>query len=268
MNNICVIIPMYGKAEYTRKCIELCIKHAGIVHDILVVDDGSPDMFYYGNEEDAKCPVTVLRLRENSGYTNATNQGLIWAMNKGYQYAHLLNNDTEPKENFLKILLDAIEKRPEAGVMSSVRIMGDEQGYVELFGVDLLRGYQAVTKVADLKAGEVIECNWVPVCSALIRMDMVQYLGLLNKKMKNHCSDLEYCLRARINGWKIFVATDSKVLHFHEVTTKELKIVPDNDQRVLLEILSGIYFAQFMKVMPLDSESKTFGQLNFEVIKK
>ena len=99
-------------------------------------------------------------------------------------------------------------------------------------------------------------------------MSMIRYLGLLNNRMRNHSSDLEYCLRAKINGFHIYIVTRSQVLHHHEVTTKANKLEPSQDQMVLLEVLSGIYYAQFMKAMPLDCEQNTFGVLEFKVVQR
>lgn len=258
MQRICVIIPMFGQEEYTRKCIDSCMKHAGIVHDILVVDDCSPTPFV-----DER--VNIIRLAENSGFTAATNAGILWAQDRGYEFVHLLNNDTEGLPNFIKILLDILDADESVAIASSARIY-PKGGVVELYGADLIRGFQIVMKESEL-IEDTIQCNWVPVCSSLIRMSVIRELGLLNKRMRNHSSDLEYCLRIKIAGYTIVVDTRSKVLHHHEVTTKHNKIVPEQDQRVLLEILSGVYYAQFMKEMPLDPESGTYGRLVFDTVK-
>jgi hypothetical protein len=122
-----------------------------------------------------------------------------------------------------------------------------------------------VTNIKNLQE-EIIQCNWVPVCSALIPMRVIREVGLLNKRMRNHSSDLEYCLKVKIAGYKVVVDTHSKVIHHHEVTTKANKIIPENDQKVLLEVLSGIYYAMFMKELPLDPESHSYGQLEFKVV--
>lgn len=260
MNRICVIIPQYGKEEYTRKCIELTDENSGVPVDILVVDDGSVDKFH-------DYRVNILRLDKNSGFTNAVNQGILWCGDR-YEYIHLLNNDTEPKQGFIKFLLDEIEKDEDIAVASSIRLYIKNGSFdVELYGIDLIRGYQAVTKIENLK-DEVIECNWVPLCSSLIRTSIIREIGLLDKQMRNHSSDLDYCLRVKMAYYRIIVVTDSRVIHHHEVTTKSNNITPNQDQRALLEKLAGLGYAQIMKVMPLDAESKTFGKLDFTVYKK
>ena len=272
MNRICVIIPMYGQAEYTKTCVDLTIQNAGVPCDILVVDDGSPEPYV-----DSR--VTVLRLDDNRGFTGAINAGILWAQERNYDYVHLLNNDTEPRAGFIAYLLE--EMAEDVAVASSVRLHPNPvmlystpipaQGItceyeVELYGIDLIRGYQAVIRLAQLK-NEVIECNWVPTCSSLIPMRVIRELGLFDKHMRTHSSDLDYCLRAKIAGYRILIVTDSRVVHFHEVTTKANGISPENDQRYLLEKLSGLHYAQFMAKIPLDAEQKTYGRIQFEVYK-
>lgn len=254
---------MYGKGEYTRRCTDLILSNSGLsrdLYDILIIDDGSEDVY----RDDR---VFVLRLKENSGYTNAQNQGTIWCGDR-YEYILFLNNDTEPEQGFLKDLLEAMEGNPDVAIATSVRLHPQGNSYqVELYGIDLLRGYQAVTTL-DKVGVDPIECNWAPLCSSLIRYDVIRELGLLDKRMKNHSSDLDFCLRVKLAGYKHFIIPTSRVIHFHEVTTSTHKISPEKDQAVLLEKLAGLQYAQLMKVMPLDYESKTYGKLEFTVYQK
>lgn len=266
-DRVCVIIPMYGQAEYTKRCVELTLQNSGIEFNgidshILVVDDGSPEPFKYDDSR-----VLVLRLKDNRGFTGAANAGILWCGER-YDYIHLLNNDTEPHPDFIKHLLDEIKKDEKIAIASSVRLYPNGDKYdVELYGIDLIRGYQAMTRLDTLK-DEVIECNWVPLCSGLIRVDVIRELGILDKHMKTHSSDLDYCLRVKMAGYRIIVVTDSRVVHHHEVTTKANGISPEKDQRVLLEKLAGLAYAQFMSRIPLDAENKTYGRLMFEVYQK
>lgn len=254
---------MYGKGEYTRRCTDLVLANSGLsrdLYDILIIDDGSLE--YYSDDR-----VFVLHLMVNSGYTNAQNQGTIWCGDR-YEYILFLNNDTEPEQGFLKDLLDVMEGNPDIAIATSVRLHPQGNSYqVELYGIDLLRGYQAVTTL-DKVGSDPIECNWAPLCSSLIRYDVIRELGLLDKRMKNHSSDLDFCLRVKLAGYKHFIIPTSRVIHFHEVTTSTHKISPENDQRVLLEKLAGLGYAQFLAKIPLDADKGTYGRINFEVYER
>ncbi len=251
---VLVVVPMYGKAESLNY-------GTGYPIEILVVDDGSPEP--YVNPK-----VNVLRLEENSGFTNATNQGILWGGDR-FDYVLLLNNDTEPEPMFLKYLVDAMDD-PKVGIAGSVRRHPNREGQpMELCGSDLIRGFQYFTDEASLKGKDIpIPCNWIPLCSGLLRMSMIREIGMLDKKFRNHCSDSSYCLCAKMRGWDVVMVPNSIVVHHLSVTTKSMGITVNDDQRLFLEQLAGLEYQKMMAAMPLDGEQKTWGRLSFEVYKK
>jgi len=260
--NVAVIIPMYGKEEYTNKCVELVTQNYGTGEpiEILVVDDGSEKPY-------VNPLVNVLRLEENSGFTNAVNQGILWCGDR-FDYILLLNNDTEPQPGFLQELVLAMNADPEVGIAASVRIHPNKEGQnAELCGSDLIRGYQYFVEEEKLPE-KPIECNWIPLASGLLRCSMIREIGLLDKRFRNHCSDSSYCLWAKINKWKVILVPTSKVVHHLSVTTTSNKVKVEDDQKLFLEKLAGLDYAKIMAHMPLDGESKTWGKLEFFVYQK
>lgn len=263
MSRVAVVIPMFGKEEYTRKCLSLVKDNYGTGEpiEIVVVDDGSPIPF-------VDPTVNVVRLDENTGFTNAANEGILWAQYRNCDYVLLLNNDTEPMPGFLKELLDVMEADHSIGIAASVRIhLGRGEQNSELMGSDLIRGFQYFTDEKSLP-DLPIPANWIPLCSALLRMDMVRDIGLLDKKYRNHCSDSSYCLKSKIRGWGVLLVPKSKVIHHLSVSTTAAKINPELDQKKFLEELAGLDYAKIMANMPIDSEAKTWGRLEFSVYKK
>ena len=81
---VCVIISNYTFTEVTKRCIDFYRANAGIEHDILVVDDGSPNPF----KDDS---VNVLRSEENVGWSKINNMGIQWCGNR-YDYLCISNN--------------------------------------------------------------------------------------------------------------------------------------------------------------------------------
>ena len=260
MPRILVAIPMYGKAEYTRRCIELVLENAGFPCDILVVDDGSPEPFTHDHNR-----VFIHRLEVNSGYTAAQNASLLWAQTRNYDYVHCLNNDAEGCPNFLKELVDIMEAEPTIGIACSIR-QYPNNGQIELCGADLVRGHQyLVDKVVH---EDPMDINWAPICSGLLRMSMVREIGLLDKRFRNHCSDSWYCLYAKFRGWKVVLVPKSKVIHHLSVTTKSLNINAHDDQQLFVQLLAGWDMANLLKEMPLDAETKTYGKIEFSTYQK
>lgn len=260
-----VIIPMYGQSNYTKKCIEMVQLNAGCEHDILVVDDGSKEPFT--SLMDPMYRVEVLRLRENTGFTNAVNKGILWAQKKGYDAVLLLNNDTEGEQDFLKLLVDNMESSQDIGINGSVRIHPKKKHErLALCGSDLIRGFQYFSK-DDIPVAP-FDCNIIPFASVLLRMDMIREIGLLDKRYKNHCSDTAYSVKAKMNGWRVVMVPESRVIHHLSVTTIANNVLVDDDQKIWIEELAGLRYAELMASMPLDGEAKTYGRLTFEVFKK
>jgi len=262
--SICVIIPMYGLPDVTKNCIDYTIKNAGVEHDILVVDDCSPQPF----QDDR---VFIKRLEKNVGFTGATNAGIIWALEHKYDYVLLLNNDTEPEPDFMKILLDILQKNPEIGIAGSTRIIINDKGvpWIENFGIDLVMGYQAYTE-KDLTE-EIVYVVWIPTCSALIPTEVIRYVGLLDKRMRTYCSDNDYCVRMHQLGYNVVLIPKSKIKHFHQTTTKTLDYRyqdAERDQLILIEKLSCNIQKQMLETYPLDWDRRTWGKLEFTIYTK
>ena len=262
MPRVAIVIPMYGKEEYTRKCLELTKKNYGTGEpiEIVVVDDGSKVPF-------VDPTVNVVRLEENSGFTAAANAGILWAQYRNCDYVLLLNNDTEPYLGFLQELVTAMELDEKIGIAASVRIHEGDVLKAELYGADLIRGYQMFIDEKDLP-NIPLNTTWIPLASGLLRMSMVREIGILDKRFRNHCSDSEYCIRAKLNGWNVALVPTSRVKHHRSVTTSANNINVGNDQNKFIAKLAGMDVAQLMKEMPLDCESKSYGELIFNVVKR
>ena len=84
---------------------------------ILVVDNGSAD----GSSERLRneAGITLIELDKNHGYAAGNNVGICRAIQMGCQYVLLLNNDTCVAAGFLRPLLMALERHPEAGIVAS-----------------------------------------------------------------------------------------------------------------------------------------------------
>ena len=262
MPNVCVIIPMYNFNGMTTTAIDFCIKNAGIEHDIIVVDDYSIHPF-----EDSR--VKVLRNDKNMGFTYSINRGILECDNK-YDYIMILNNDTEAYPDFLKNLVTAMEAYPIVGIAGSTRyVPKNGAGTYELYGADWIRG---CSNLSDKQLDGVIECCWVTFCCVLLRNSVIREIGLLDKRMRNYCSDNDYCARVVQAGYKVIVVNNSVVLHYRGTTITDheeiLKPFIKSDQKVFLEKLSGLQWQKLLMQLPLDVAQNIWGRLSFDTYKK
>ena len=112
---VSVIIPVYGKIDYTLMCLRSIAKCSiGVPFEVIVVDDCSPDN-------------TLEELKQVSGVrvvSNQTNQGFIRSCNAGAAVAHgeylcFLNNDTQVCDGWLDELVRTFADFSDVGLAGS-----------------------------------------------------------------------------------------------------------------------------------------------------
>lgn len=106
-----VIIPTWNKLELVKQLLAALHKQTDKDFGIIVVDngsdDGTPEYLTEVSRESEKSdnPIWSLLLRNNKGFALANNVALTFALEfLEFDYFILLNNDTIPEENFIKIL--------------------------------------------------------------------------------------------------------------------------------------------------------------------
>ena len=119
--SISVIVPMYGKIDYTLRCLGSIAAHPPLhSFEVIVVDDGSAD------EAAQMLPsyswLRSVRSPRNEGFVRACNLGATVARGR---FLHFLNNDTEVEPGWLDELAETFERVPRAGLVGSMLINPD-----------------------------------------------------------------------------------------------------------------------------------------------
>ncbi len=118
MANILIVIVTYNAVKWVRKSLK-SLERTSLPADVLVVDNGSSD----GTLERIRgeFPATrIIETGENLGFGAANNIGLRIALDEGYQFAYLLNQDAWLEPDTLEKLVAA--HKPEWGILSPVQL--------------------------------------------------------------------------------------------------------------------------------------------------
>lgn len=87
----------YNTFEKSCICIDSCLNQQGVNYQILLIDNASTDDSYarlqarYGNN------IEYYQTGTNYGYAGGNNKGVEYCYSRGFEYAFLLNSDTEIK---------------------------------------------------------------------------------------------------------------------------------------------------------------------------
>lgn len=110
----CVIIPTYNNCTTIEKVIDGVLQYT---NSVIVVNDGSTDetlsiLNKYDNVE-------IISYEKNNGKGYALKRGFEKAVAKGFHYAITIDSDGQHKPEEMMVLLDEIEKEPDALIIGS-----------------------------------------------------------------------------------------------------------------------------------------------------
>jgi len=162
----------------------------------------------------------------NEGFARSVNKEL---KNAGEEYICLLNDDTEAQEGWLRWLIYRMESDSKIGIVGS-KLIYPLNGVIQHAGI----GYdyeknEPIHYGRGQKDSEKYSVSRdifaVSFASVLIRKRMINEIGLLDERYRYFFEDMDYCIRARQDGWRVVFEPDSKVIHYESVTIKENKLL-------------------------------------------
>lgn len=210
-----VIVNWNGK-KILRKCIGTLYQNTTNVRcGVVVVDNGSQD----GSAEMVQSEFPSVHLIKNStneGFSVANNQGIRFALANGSKYVLLLNNDVEITDsNWLPKLIAVMESDSKTGVVGCKLLYPDGRiqhaGGVVALKVPYNRGEEQI----DHGQYDKVEfMDFVTGAVLLIRFDVIRQIGLLDEGFSPlYCEDTDWCLRAKLYGYKIAYTPDPTLIH-------------------------------------------------------
>ena len=216
---VSVVIPIYGKVEFTLACLRSIAKYSPkIPFEVVVVDDCSPD-----NSEEILSQIDGVVL-----YSNKENQGFIKSCNAGArisrgEYIYFLNNDTEVTEGWLDNLYQTFSYFPGTGLVGSKLIYpnGSLQEAGGIIWCDGSAWNFGKNQDANLPvfnyAREVDYCSGASIMVPRIVFDDLG--GFDEHYLPAYGEDSDLALKVRAKGQKVFYQPLSQVIHHEGISS-------------------------------------------------
>lgn len=214
MNRILVIVVTYNAMKWADRCFG-SLRNSALPADVFVVDNGSCD----GTQdylEECFPEVHLYRNNENSGFGRANNIGLQYAVERGYEYVYLLNQDAWIYEDTFAILLDAMEKDRSLGILSPMQMAACGDRPDPRFEKKCPR--RALRDLSSRwRSGKVYEVGFVMAAHWMISRECLMNVGGFSPAFRHYGEDDNYIHRALYKGFKVGIHSGAKAIHDREL---------------------------------------------------
>ena len=210
---ISIVIVNWNGMNFIGKCLDGIRAQTRRDFSIIMVDNASQDgslEFVQKNYPEVK----ILVQSENKGFSVANNIALKSIRT---EYVALLNNDAVPHRDWLKNLVYALDKDPEAGFCASKMLFYDNPDVIDRAGdiyttaaTALLRGRGEPSQ----KFGNQEYVFGACAGAALYRTKMLDEIGLFDEDFFLVYEDVDLSFRAQLRGYKCLYVPEAIVYHY------------------------------------------------------
>lgn len=237
-NKILVIIVTYNAMRWADRCFG-SLEKSSVPVDTFVVDNGSTDGTREYVPKKFKC-VKFVCSKENLGFGAANNIGLQYALDHGYDYVYLLNQDAWLMPDTLEKLIAVSQRHPEYGILSPMQMQANMQHLDNNFRRFTLTPEMVPYFAEDMFfecRQEIYEVPCVMAAHWLITRQCLQTVGGFSPSYHHYGEDDNYSRRVRYHGMKPGIVPAATAVHDRE-TRKD-----SHDKEMFL------YAMQFLNVL-------------------
>lgn len=225
-----VVIVTYNSLTFIGDCLESLANYPPSLMpmQVWVVDNASSDgtAAYVRQHFPA---VQVIENRRNLGFAGGCNSGIRASAG---EYVLLLNPDARVSAGALDVLLSYMARFPQAGAAGP--LLFGEDGEVQpscrsfptlravaLRGLGLDRLFPSSRLLqryllSDWDHREARPVDWVLGACMLLRRQALERVGLFDEGFFMYYEDIDWCLRAKREGWQIHYVPQARVAHVYQ----------------------------------------------------
>lgn len=161
----------------------------------------------------------LIKNEKNDGFAEGNNIGIRYALNNlNPSYILLLNNDTVVDKEFLVEMLKISECDTRIGIVGPKIYFYDEPNRIWFakgkISWKLCRGLNVgYNKIDKGQYNKIDEVEYVSGCAFLIKKEVIDNIGLLDKRFFLYFEEIDWTIRASKLGYKSFFIPNAKVWH-------------------------------------------------------
>ncbi len=218
---VAVVVATHAYYYPLERCLASFAKQLQRQADVILVDNGSGGQMAAWAEHNAPGVTTLVRDR-NGFFCGGYNEGLRHAIGYGYDFALIVNADTEVCNDTLVAELLAVAVRHPRAAFVGPKVFLREHGQVQntvLTYPSFMRNLKAFF-VHKLMSGERIQSDdeerkveFLNGVCVLCRLSALKEVGLLDETMGGYVEDADWAWRAQSLGWYSLYAPVPSIIH-------------------------------------------------------
>ncbi|MCP4455350.1 MAG: tetratricopeptide repeat protein [Planctomycetes bacterium] len=187
-----VIIPAFKNKTQLDTCIDH-LDHQTVRCDVFVRDNSQDNIFF----------------------TAAVNEGIRHFLDTDHPYMLVLNQDMYLEPNAVEEMVTFMDAHPRCGIGAPLQLSSDNPDQV-IWGGSLdafPTGKHRIGPVSQFSSPSPV--LWANGACMILRKDMIQDIGLLDKNLVFIGSDSDYSFTARARDWEVWCITTAQGRHEH-----------------------------------------------------
>jgi len=226
--SVAVILVNWNGYVFTSQCLRSLEEVDFSNFQTIVIDNGSSDDSLFRLEKEFTRPV-YLKSTENLGYAEGNNLGIRYALEKGYDYLLLLNNDTEVEPDFLSLLVNYMLQHPDKklGVVQPLIMCNHDRKIIWSAGGKFRKALGDSQTIlagkteSDAGLSNAYPIDWATGCCMLLTAECIRDTGLLNAAYFAYFEDVDWSLRIRSKGYSLYAVAAAKIYHEAGASSKK-----------------------------------------------
>lgn len=213
---VALVVVAWNGREDVLRCLDSLRRETAAGDEVVVVDNGSSD----GTADAVRRShpdADILATGSNLGYAGGANAGLRRALERGFRWALLLNQDVTLEPGALGSLLSEGEARPGAAALQPLLLSAADPGRIDSLGIRVLRAVgardDAAGEPASAAPGDVRPIFGACGAAVLLRCDALREAGLLDEGYFLLLEDVDLAFRLRAAGHEALLVPAARARH-------------------------------------------------------
>jgi GT2 family glycosyltransferase len=230
---LAIILVNWNSYALTDDTLQSLYKTSYKDYDIICVDNASTDdslSQLKTNHPD----IILLTCDQNTGFTGGNNKGMQYALEHGYAYTLLLNNDVAVESDFLEPLVQALDANENLGAVQPLiyfhhdrtLIWNAGSRYNKWLGITKTIGYNKKDTqhtYRNQNQGFVNKIAWITGCAFMVKTEVLKKVGLLYEPFFIYYEDVDLSFRIKNADYDLGYTPASVIYHIAGMSHKSSK---------------------------------------------